>query len=332
MKICAYLEFHNSLVKNNIGTGILTSYRNQKEILKRLNIDYTEKWDDSCDILQSNTIWIKSLYLIKKAKRSGKKVIIWSHVTVEDGMAVFRFMPLIAPLARKYYAYVYGLADFVFCPSSYTKSLLIAYGLKTEKLVVMSNGVDLQNFYPSQEKRNAGRKKFNLNALTIGSIGQVQPRKGTDTFLKLADQFSNNQFIWVGNFFSKLLVKPIPKDLPSNTKFTGYVDDIIEAYNAMDIFIFPSYEENQGMAILEAAAVGLPIMVRDIPVYRDWLAHGDNCLKAKNDKEFSDHLELLIRNANLREKMSQNSLALAQRESLEAIMQKTKSIYESLLV
>lgn len=334
MKICLYLEFYyflGGVLFKKIGTGLLSSYKNQKTMLNHLGIRFTEKWDDSCDILQINTPWLKSVYLIKKAKKRRKKVIIWSHVTVEDTLEVFRFMRLLAPLTKKYLTYAYGLADLVFCPSEYTKSLLANYGLPKEKLIVQSNAVDLEKIFTDLNKRILGREKYSLNTLTIGTVGQVIPRKGIDTFLFMANKFPNNQFIWLGNFFNQLLVKSLPNNLPKNVQFTGYVDDINEAYNLLDIFIFPSYEENQGVAILEAAAVGLPIVVRDIPVYNGWLIHGENCLKAKTDKEFGEYISLLLKDNDLRVKLGGNAKILAQKESAESLSEKLLSEYKKLL-
>lgn len=334
MKICLYLEFYHFLggiFYKKIGTGLLSSYRNQKRALQGLGINFVEKWDYSCDILQINTPWLKSLWLIKKARRLGKKVIIWSHVTVEDAREVFWFGPLVAPLLKKYLTFAYGLADLVFCPSEYTKSLLVAYGLPQEKLVVQSNGVDLKLFFKDEQKRAVYRKKYNCNGLVIGTVGLVIPRKGINTFLELAKKFPQHQFIWFGKIYSKLMVKPLPKDLPGNVKFTGYIDDICAAFNAVDIFIFPSYEENQGMVILEAAAVGLPILVRDLPVYQGWLKDGANCLKAKNDDEFKIYLNSLINDQNLKNRLSEGIKILAQKESIDFLNKKLFLTYQRLL-
>ncbi len=335
MKICLYLEFYHflgGLFFKNIGTGLLSSYDNQKKALQSLNIEFTEKWDSSCDILQINTPWLMSLWLIKKAKQQGKKVIIWSHVTIEDFIQVFRFNKFIAPLIKKYLIYAYGLADLVFCPSEYTKSLLVNYGLPEEKLVVQSNGVDTSFIFPNQTGRDAYRQKYNLNKLTIGTVGLVIPRKGTHTFLNLAKQCPQYQFIWFGKIYSALLAKPLPKDLPPNTQFTGFVQDRNAAFNAIDIFVFPSYEENQGMVILEAAAVGLPIIVRDIPVYNPWLIDNVNCLKAKNDEEFKTCLDRIINDTDLRQRLIEGAKILAQNEDIKTLNQKLLKIYEKLLI
>lgn len=334
MKICLYLEFYHflgGLFFKNIGTGLLSSYKNQKTILQTLNIPYTERWDDSCDILQINTPWLKSLYLIKKAKRQGKKIIVWSHITAEDTLGVFRFAPIIAPIMKRYLTYVYGLVDIVACPSDYTKSIVKAYGLPEQKLIVMSNGVDLRKFYKDEAKRTSVRQSQQLSGVVIGSVGGLWPRKGTATFLNLAKNFPHNQFIWFGKIYSSLMVKPIPRPWPVNIKFTGFVGDVVAAFNSLDIFIFPSYEENQGMVILEAAAVGLPILVRDIPTYQGWLVHNENCLKAKDEEEFKKYLGMLIDDKSLRERLSQNAKILAQGHSINALGQKTLQLYQRLL-
>jgi len=334
MKICLYLEglhFWGGILYKNIGTGLLSSYNNQKKALRALNIEFSEKWDNSCDILQINTPWLKSLWLIKKANRRGMKVIIWSHVTVEDFIQVFRFNKYIAPLMKKYLKYAYGLADLVFCPSEYTRSLLIAYGLPPEKLIAHSNGVDLKTFYSDKTKREKGRKDYGRREIVVGTVGLAIPRKGIDTFLALAEQFPEDDFIWFGKIYGKMMVKALPKVLPTNVRFTGYVEDVLAAFNAIDIFLFPSYEENEGMVILEAAAVGLPILVRDIPTYVPWLRHEENCLKAKNNEEFADCIKKIISNLELKTKLQRGALALAREKDITELNKKLLLIYQKLL-
>ncbi|MFA6394036.1 MAG: glycosyltransferase [Patescibacteria group bacterium] len=348
IKIRLYLEFYHffgGFLYKKIGTGLLSSYKNQKRILNRAGIEYHEKNGlKDFDILQVNTPWLRSLYLMKKAKRAGKKITVWAHISPEDLKGVFRFMAIIHPLVKKYLLYAYDQADRIFCPTEYTKRLLVNHGLAKEKLVVMSNGVDLEKYFRDEGKRVVGRKKYGPResgglkqsvetekSLLVGTVGLIIPRKGIDTFLRLAREFPENKFIWIGKKYSRFLVKPLPKALPANCEFTGFVDDILEAFNALDIFIFPSYEENEGMAILEAAALGLPILVRDIPVYEGWLTHGVDCLKAKNDEEFKKYLGELITSAELRKKIGQGALEVARKKSQTILAEKVVKVYEEIL-
>ncbi len=337
MKIFLYLEFYKTFGDNlykELGTGICSSYKNQIKMLEKLDIPYSTTWDDSCDIVEINDIWFKSAFYINKAKRQDKRVILWSHRTIEDTQQVFNLVPFVIPFFKKYLINHYHKADLIFAPTEYTRSLLINYGIDPAKIIVHSNGIDINKYHTDPKKRTSGRKKYHLNGLTIGTTGLAIPRKGIDTFLTLAKKFSTYDFVWFGKVPSALTsfwMKPLPKNLPKNIRFTGYVDDILEAYNSLDIFLFPSREENEGISILEAMASGLPILVRDIPVYRGWLEHGKNCLKANTDEEFERLLNELIENKALREKLGQNARLAAKEKSLEAVARQTLSEYKKLL-
>jgi len=137
--------------------------------------------------------------------------------------------------------------------------------------------------------------------------------------------------MWFGKQYNRFMVPALPKDLPENINFTGYVKDILSAFNSLDIFIFLSEEENQGMVILEAASIGLPILVRDLPAYRGWLVHNENCLIAKNDDEVNEYLEMLITDMDLRERLGRNALELSKREDIHVVGQKALDQYTKLL-
>ncbi len=267
----------------------------------------------------------------EKAKRQGKKVIVWSHATAEDTQKVFWFNKYFFSLFKKYFKYAYGLADLVFCPSEYTKGLVAAYGIPAERLIVQSNGVDPNFYCRDLQKREAYRSKYSCESLVVGTVGLAIPRKGIDTFIELAKIFPQYQFMWFGKIYSALMAKPLPKNLPANVKFTGYVDDVCAAFNAIDIFVFLSYEENQGMVILEAASIGLPIIVRDIPTYQDWLHDGENCLKAKTNEEFKVCIERLAADQTLRSKLIAGGKILAQENSIDFLNKKLLMTYQELL-
>lgn len=334
-KICLYLEFlhfRKGAVFKGIGTGLLSSFKNQKKMLEDMGIAYTEKWDGKASILQINTPWLKSLWLMWRARRLKIPIIVWAHVTAEDIRGVFWFGNLVSPIMRKYLAYAYNRADIICAPSDYTKRLLVDYKIRPDKIIAQSNGVDLNKFYPDAKKRAEGRKYLKLKErdFAVGTVALAIPRKGIKTFIALARRFSETKFVWAGTIYSGALAKPLPKHVPENVRFTGFVPDILAVYNAFDAFIFASYEENQGMAILEAAAIGLPIIVRDIPVYEGWLVHGENCLKARSDVEFSECLEELKHNPDLRATLGAHAKKLAQENSLEALSIKLRGIYNKL--
>ncbi len=74
-------------------------------------------------------------------------------------------------------------------------------------------------------------------------------------------------------FDPKNIRQIVKEEHPDNVIFPGYIrGEIIEgAYSGADLFFFPSYEETEGIVVLEALASKQNVLVRDIPVYDGWL-------------------------------------------------------------
>lgn len=326
-----YKDFLGGIFYKNVGTGVLSSYKNQKKILEKMGVEYIENGKEDYDILQVNLMGPKALYLIRRDKKRGKKIVTYAHNTPEDFVGVFWFSNLVLPIFTKLVLYMHSKSDVIICPSEYTKDLMTKHGAKSP-MIALSNAVDTERFNFDQPARDRIRKKYGLKNITVFSVGLVVARKSPITMIKMAEKFSGADLIWFGKIYSRFLAKKLPQKMPSNIQFTGYVatQDIVGAFSAGDIFVFPSHEENEGMVILEAAAVGRPLVVRDIPVYKGWLMHGENCFKAKDQSEFEKYVDMLTKDKQLREKMGQEALALAKRNNLENIGKKLLEIYDGL--
>jgi glycosyltransferase involved in cell wall biosynthesis len=113
--------------------------------------------------------------------------------------------------------------------------------------------------------------------------------------------------------------------------FTGHVEDVAEAYASGDIFFFPSFVENEGIAILEAAASGKPLLLRDAECFEGRFTHGVNCLKGATADEFADMINELATDDTLSERLSAGALAVAQAHSLEVVGSRLREIYSELV-
>ena len=97
-------------------------------------------------------------------------------------------------------------------------------------------------------------------------------------------------FIWFGHVpmysIPRNIRKIVKEDHPENVLFPGYIrGEIIEgAYSGADLFFFPSYEETEGIVVLEALASKQNVLVRDIPVYNGWLEDSKNCYMGKTNE------------------------------------------------
>ncbi|MCD6398613.1 MAG: glycosyltransferase family 4 protein [Candidatus Aenigmarchaeota archaeon] len=337
MRINFLIEETDSSSEQN---GILNAATRFAESLRKngVDVDINGKGYDY-DIIHTHVPSPKYIYKFKKARKKGIKIITHAHTTVEDVKGSFTLTENknILKILKKYLIYFYNQGDLVLTPSIWSMKTLKRGGVKT-RINVISNGVDIEKFKLNEKKGMKFRKEYGVkrDEIIVYSVGMVFLRKGIDTFRLVAKKLPNIKFFWIGKKYRSIKINPIKtykvfNGLPENCKFLGFVEDIIGAHSGGDIFFFPSYVENQGIVILEAASIGKPIIVRDIPVYKNWLYHGENCLKGKKTADFVKNIERLLGNERLRQKLVKNSRELAEKNDLRKISKQMISIYENLL-
>ena len=332
MKVLLYFENEKQISNSGIGRAL----SHQLKACAYAGIETTI--DPECedyDILHINTIGINSNAMVKKARNFGKKVIYHAHSTEEDFRNSFVLSNQVAPIYKIYISNLYSSADYILTPTEYSKSLLENYGI-TVPIQAISNGIDLPTYADDPQKRYAFQKYFNLRPHdhVIMSVGWFFERKGILDFIEVAKKMPQYKFIWFGqlpNLTTPAHIKSAVDDAPDNVIFPGYVKGpIIQgAYHACDVFFFPSYEETEGIVVLEAFASNAQVVVRDIGVYQGWLNHGINCYKGHTNDEFITLIDQLIRHQLPDTKKAGYQTAVERR--LECIGAQLKDVYQRVL-
>lgn len=102
--------------------------------------------------------------------------------------------------------------------------------------------------------------------------------------------------------------------------------------NAMDIFVFPSYREAFGLALIEAMSCGLPVVARMSAGAREILSHGESGFLAATDEEIFSRVIELAQNRALRQTIGCNArLKVQQYYNWNVIAGKTAKVYRELL-
>lgn len=288
MKIKLYFGNEESIKKSGIGRAL----KHQIQALTLNNIPFThDKNEKEYDILHINTIFPSAPLLIKEAKKSNKKIIYHAHSTKEDFRGSFIGSDHLAPLYQKWLISLYSQADMIITPTPYSRKLLESYGLK-QKIYAISNGICLEDFNPTQEQVQKFKDYFHLtDEKVIMSVGWLFERKGFDTFCEVASALPHYKFIWFGDInlsAPTMKIRKLIKNPPENVILPGYVSgDVIKgAYGGADVFFFPSREETEGIVVLEALAAKRNIVLRDIPVYDEWLVDKKHVYKGKTNDDF----------------------------------------------
>ena len=99
-------------------------------------------------------------------------------------------------------------------------------------------------------------------------------------------------------------------------------------YRMADCFFLPSFDELFPMTILEAAAIGMPILLRDLPVYEPIL--GSSCLYGKGNEDFSSTLKKLASDSLFRENCVKSTHGIAERYNASDVLEKWERFYRSI--
>jgi len=330
MKVLLYFE-SESLIKTS---GIGRAFEHQKQALTSAGVEYTtDPWDDDYDILHINTVYLNSEAIIAHARKLGKKVIYHAHSTEEDFRNSFVFSNIMSPIVRRTLINLYSRADAIITPTPYSRSLIRNYGIDLP-IYPVSNGIELPLYAENEEKQKSFRRYFHLNDSTriVLGVGLPFERKGILDFIKVAEAMPEYQFIWFGELNPLAVPAKINEAIehhPENCRFPGYVKGpIIQgAYQAADLFFFPSYEETEGIVVLEALASHQQVVVRDIGVFKSWLKNGISCYKGSSNSEFIQ----LIRDCMEKRIPStvEKGYEVACTRSIERVGKQLRAVYEA---
>ncbi len=138
-----------------------------------------------------------------------------------------------------------------------------------EKIHQLYYGIDLRKFFPSQILRESWREHYGIqaNEVAIGMVGRLEPGKGQHIFLQAAarvhKKLPNLKFIIIGaetvgqsgyQDYLKALVRELR--IKHKVIFTGFVENVHELNNMLDIVVLATKKETFGLSLIEAMAVG----------------------------------------------------------------------------
>lgn len=178
-------------------------------------------------------------------------------------------------------------------------------------------GVDIEKFAGTDLRREV-REQFSIprDAVLLLSVGELNSGKNhrmvMEAFAKL-DKDKNDVYYMIcgqGRLCEELLQYAKKLGIDKRVRFTGYLENIVAAYQAADIFVFPSKREGMPVALIEAMASGLPCVVSDIRGNRELSIDsgskrrqeraGNILFRLDRPKELVCALQNLIQDAQLR--------------------------------
>lgn len=186
-----------------------------------------------------------------------------------------------------------------------------------------ASGVNLQKFDISQKSdyRKAIRSQYQISedAFVYGFVGRITRDKGINELLSAFKQLSpeNSYLMLVG---SEEINKNIDFDLfnwsksAENVIYTGSTSVVEQYLSAMDVYILPSYREGFGSGVIEAEAMGLPVIVSNIPGPTDAMLKDETGLVVEKAdvRSLKEAMEIIRNDRELYQSLASNTLAFAE--------------------
>lgn len=144
------------------------------------------------------------------------------------------------------------------------------FGTGKKNVTIIPDGFDISKYVFKDQVRKNVRKQYSVeNKLVVGNIGrlvlQKNPEKQLDVFLELLKKHPASEYWMIGGGELQESVEIMIKErqLGKHVKLFGFQKNIDELLQAMDVFLFPSYQEGFGIALAKAQCCGLLCLASD---------------------------------------------------------------------
>ncbi|MES9970800.1 MAG: glycosyltransferase [Candidatus Thiodiazotropha sp.] len=235
----------------------------------------------------------------------------------------------------------YRLYDRVIAISQGIADILIQEGMPAQKLVCVRSAVDV-DLYQQPCDRARLRELFGLreDALVMGVVAQLIPRKGHRYLLqampKLIQAFPRLHLLLFGKGPSRETMQQQIEalQLQQHVTLAGFRDDLSRLLPCLDLLVHPALMEGLGVALLQGASAGLPIVAVEAGGMPEVVEDGVNGLLVPpgSDEALANAIHQLLADEALRQRMGESGREKMRRDfSVEQMVLGNLAVYRDLL-
>lgn len=300
--------------------------------------------DRCCDVVHIQTPFVAHYVGLKIARALGLPVVETYHTFFEEYLHHYLpFLPRawLRLVARKFSVSQGNAVDVLVSPSNAMMGTLRGYGVHVP-IEVIPTGIDLKRFDAGDGARFRARHGIEPERPTMVYVGRVAYEKNIEFLIRVLqrviEKVPDMMLIIAGEGpAEKALHSLVEKlDLQDSVLFVGYLDretELLDCYLAGDVFVFASRTETQGLVLLEAMALGVPVVSTEYMGTRDILGARRGALVAQDDiDDFSSKVVNLISDEALRTQLSEDARDYVELWSENRILQKMIDLYCSVIL
>jgi glycosyltransferase involved in cell wall biosynthesis len=230
------------------------------------------------------------------------------------------------------------ISTLIICVSEEERDHARKLGIHPNKLCVVPNGIDHDEANEALRRRSEARQSFGLadHDVCIGFVGRLVPQKNpqllVEAFLRILPGLPGNvRLVIVGDGFLRPALAALISNAMAGDRIllAGQADGLL-AMSAFDVFALPSRYEGFPYVVLEALALGLPVVATEVGGVSAMTVDSENgYVVAPADLDgFARALSLLATDPRLRDRMADCSRRHSKRFSLSRMIADTRAVYK----
>lgn len=237
------------------------------------------------------------------------------------------------------YKYKSRKVDKIIAISLFIKNLLLSQGIPESKITVIYSGIDVERF---RQKPTADiRDEFQINKETrlIGNVAALTGHKDHSNLIRamkiVEDQGVDFKLIVVGEGKEKGRIENEINNLGLKNRIvlTGFREDPHNLLHAFDLQVHSSKDEGLGTSIIDALAVGIPVVATDAGGIPEILGNSEYGLivPRMNPTALAEGILRVLRESDLMKRYKRSGPERAKEFSVKAMIEKTYHLYKDIM-
>lgn len=294
---------------------------------------------ESFDLVHVQTPFVAHYLGLELARRFGVPVVETYHTFFEEYL--FHYVPFLPrrwlrAAARRFSRTQGNGVDALVVPSTAMRDVLAGYGVRTA-MHVLPTGIPLADFAGGDGARFRSGLGIDAGTPMLLFVGRVAHEKNIEFLLgaleRVRRRIPSAVLVIAGEGPARPRLERLTDrlGLRRNVHFVGYLDrrtTLLDCYAAADAFVFASRTETQGLVLLEAMAVGLPVVSTAVMGTRDIVGPRRGALVPDDDEQsFAEAIERLVGDPALRARLALEARAYVREWHADALARRMAALY-----
>jgi glycosyltransferase involved in cell wall biosynthesis len=242
--------------------------------------------------------------------------------------------------ARRFSRRLCHAVDHLIVPTQQMSDVLARYGIVTPSSIIPT-GIDLDEFRGGDGERFRRTHGIAAERRTLVTVSRLAAEKNIGFLLEVARvlvaEFDDLVFIIAGEGpdGERLRQRAAALGLEQHVCFVGNLDrqrDLLDCYRAGDVFVFASATETQGLVLIEAMALGVPIVSTAVMGTATVLRDARSArISGEDIDEFANNVAALLRSSAERQRLAEAGPHDAHGWSASELMNQVELLYQRLL-